>query len=65
MQIEDACVLLRATNFLKAVSRRIQPRWKESDEFKINRTTQILPCKPLTNNIHKKTTNKIQIKIYT
>ena len=65
LQSDDACVLLRATNFLEAVSRRIQPRWKDSDEFKINRTTQISPYKPLTNNIHKKTTNKIQNKIYT
>ena len=54
LQNDDACVLLRATNFLEAVSRRIQPRWKDSDEFKINRTTQISPYKPLTNNIHKK-----------
>ena len=37
LQSDDACVLLRATNFLEAVSRRIQPRWKDSDEFKINR----------------------------
>ena len=53
LQSDDACVLLRATDFLEAVSRRVQPRWKDIDDFKINRTKQAPVYKPLTNNIQK------------